>query len=360
MFGENGRKAAPPLTVSKILPDTFESVLGSESKIKKVISSLGYTCQSQRKNGGLFFSASKNKWGILGGPLIHFGLVLALIGGLLTFLFSNVREFSLPEGETMEIQGIPGKIRLEKFSVLLHPGKMQPEEYVGQLMIENPKQQIERYELKVNRPLRIGWTKLFLMRYHFEILRIDVSVYRKEKLVEQLSLKMDEAQKLRHDPYEIEFNDFVPDFVINKEGQVTSRSPYFVNPAVRIAMRPSEKPEEKPLQVWAFRDLAYHQGGKTNEWSFVVDKIKKRYVSGIKLSRDPGIFVAYAGFSLLVLGTFISGFVLHRRLELYLLPAQAGIEMTMLGYSPKDRTGLEYELNRIQKELLFLFQGARA
>ncbi|MBI4395220.1 MAG: cytochrome c biogenesis protein ResB, partial [Candidatus Omnitrophica bacterium] len=248
------------------------------------------------------------------------------------------------------------KIRLEKFSVILHPGKSQPEEYISHLLVERHNGQIKRHDLKVNHPVMIGFTKLFQMRYRVEILRVDLRAYRNKTLIEHLSLKPGESKTLSEETFSIRIDDVIPDFTMNKEGKVASRSPYFQNPAVLVTVFGIDPSGER--KVWAFQDLVPHEKDK-EEWSFSVEKIKKRYISGIKLSRDPGVPLAYSGFILLIFGAFVASFVIPRELILSFSPALDGKEtrMEIQGYKTKDTFGLQRELKSLSARVANILTG---
>ena len=146
----------------------------------------------------------------------------------------------------------------------------------------------------------------------------------------------------------------VPDFVTDGKGNIASRSPYFRNPAALVSIYPQGNPKTVSEKKWAFRGLAFHPKEGRPEWDFVVEKIRKRYYSGIKLSKDPGVPWAYAGFVFLVLGAFVSSFVVPRNFTLRLSASTAreGALMEILYPQTKDSWGARKELLRLQSKLL--------
>lgn len=339
-----------------------QSVSAFKDSISKIIGARGYKSTSETQEGGYSVVAQKNGWGVWGGPLIHAGIAMALLGGLVTFLFADVRDLMLPEGGTVSLPGEPVKVRLEKFSVVLQPGKAEPEEYVSHLLMEEKTGKVVRRELKVNRPVRIGWTKLFQMRYRIEILWVDLLAFRKDEAVERIRIKPNEAKAMVRFPFFLEIGDVVPDFTMDEKGNVGSRSPYFRNPAVRVSMNTRAVLRDGPSATWAFVDTLSHEGRSDEEWSFVIEKIKKRAISGIKLSRDPGVPVAYLGFLLLTVGAFVSCFVVPSCfvIRFRLSPSEGGGRIEIFGQNLKDSFGLQRELTKLGKELSNIFEGASA
>ena len=318
--------------------------------VLQVIKAYGYRAFAQNKSESEYsFYAAKNSLGCWGSPLVHFGFVMVLAGGLLTFLFSDVRDLSIREGETVDIVYAQAKVKLEKFSVVLYPSRLEPEQYVSRLLIRDKEGRVWREDLKVNHPLMIGGTKFFQMRYQIEIPGLELVAYRQGLPVEAVPLKLGERKPFEQVPIAVEVKEVLPDFAISKAGKAESRSPYFRNPAVLVSVYDPPQSAVAAKKVWVFPDLVSHDSQESDELQFTFRKLKKRYSSGIKLSRDPGVLFAYSGFLFLILGAFISGFIIPRALTgcLRLHPDQGKFMIEILGHPAKDRYGFERELKAL-------------
>jgi len=325
-----------------------------ENMIARTVSDRRYHVTIEKNGDVLSFFARKNQWGRWGGPILHAGFVVVLLGGLLTFLFSDVRDVMIPEGETVTLPKSKTKMKLEKFVVLLgsHPAK--PDNYLSRLLVERENGRVTREDLMVNHPLKIGQTKMFQMRYRVEIPSLELLVYRAGKAVERIELVPKEKKALTQFPALVEVSEVIPDFVMNDQGMVSSRTPYFRNPAAFVSLYSAERPDQASQTAWAFEDIVSHKERPNEEWSFTVQKIKKRYVSGIKLSRDPGVPLAYAGYFLLILGAFVTGFVFPRQFMLVLKPVLTGgggFQVEMVYVRSKDVLGVQRDIKMIKAKL---------
>ncbi|MBI4395061.1 MAG: cytochrome c biogenesis protein ResB [Candidatus Omnitrophica bacterium] len=341
-----------PMGPPKKFGAPFQLIPTHKRLIVKIISDQRYDSKIEKKTAAYIVSAWKNRWGIWGGALIHMGFSVVFLGGLLTFLFSDVRDLMIPEGETITLSKSQTKMKLEKFAVLFNSGEFKPENYVSHLLIEK-KGKITRKSLLVNHPVKIGQAKLFQMRYRVEILSVGLLVYQRGKTVERIELAPKEKKALSQVPLLLEVNDIIPDFMMNKEGAVASRTPYFRNPAALISIYSADEPEKLDRTIWAFPDLVSHDGKEAEEWSFVIERIKKRYISGIKLSQDPGVPFAYTGFIFLILGGFISAFVIPRQFMILFKPISegGGTQMEIFCHRTKDIFGLQRDLSVIKSKL---------
>ncbi len=307
----------------------------------------------ENKDAAFVLYGLKHKSGALGSFLIHLGFMIVVIGGFLTFRFADIREVMIPEGEVITLPAGGAKVVLEKFTMTLQPGKRTVEEYNSRLLMQNREGKIFHYDLKVNHPLSIEGTKLFQMRYHADIQDVELMVNRNGKPIKKVKLKLGERQQLSESSFEIEATRVVPDFVIDDKGEVMSRSSYFKNPAILVSLYDTSSAKAPITQQWALEGMFSHGRQQQSDWSFVLNKMRVRYSSGIKLSRDPGMPVVYGGFLLLVLGTFVSAFLTPLAITLQgsLSPDGKGTVVRINGYSTKDAVGLRFEIEAMTRNL---------
>ncbi len=307
----------------------------------------------EKKDTVFFLNGLKHRVGVWGSFLLHLGFLIVVLGGFLTFRFADIREVMIPEGGAISLPAEGAKVALEKFTMTLQSGKRTVEEYNSRLLVQDKDGKISHYDLKVNNPINIEGTKLFQMRYRVDIQDIEVMVYQNGKPLEKVRLKLGGKQKLAGSPFEIEATRIVPDFVIDNKGEVMSRSPYFKNPAVLVSLYDTSSSKAPIIQQWALEGIFFHGQQQQKEWSFVLNKVRVRYSSGIKLSRDPGMPVVYGGFLLLVLGTFVSAFLTPLAITLQgsLSPDRKGVVIQINGYSTKDAVSLKFDIESMAKNL---------
>lgn len=306
--------------------------------------------------------AQKNGWGRWGAPIIHLGFALVLVGGLLTFRFANIFDMTLPEGETVSLPGTDIKARLEKFSILMHSDHAKPKEYVSRLLIEKKGEAAFRYPLRVNHPLMIGGLKIFQMRYQVEILDVDLSVFRGGQFVESIRLKPRELRSAQKASLSLRIEEVVPDFVMDAAGKVTSRSPYFLNSAVLLSVIDNTRTRTDPSKIWVFRDWVQHNDKKSPERSFTLTRIRKRFLSGVKVSQDPGVPFAYFGFGLLMAGAFLCGFIVPSSLIFRLRKGSDGVStIFQAAYEPSaDDYRIKREIVEIETSIQHEFERREA
>lgn len=120
------------------------------------------------------FYVDKWRWSRLGVYVVHFSIVLLLIGGLVGSLFGFDGFVNIAEGETVDMirlrsgnQGLklPFKIRCDDFNVRFYPTG-EPEEFRSALtLLDADDQVLTRKEIIVNDPLRYQGISLYQSNY---------------------------------------------------------------------------------------------------------------------------------------------------------------------------------------------------
>ncbi|MBI4549522.1 MAG: cytochrome c biogenesis protein ResB [Candidatus Omnitrophica bacterium] len=336
----------------------FSDLQEYQDRISSVLRSKRYRVIAKMEKLRFSFTGVKDLDGIWGSFLVHAGLVVALLAGLLTYSFADVRDIELQEGATTLLARGGAKIKLEKFSVMLDAtGNVAS--YVSRLLVQDRKGRIEHHDLSVNGPLQIGGVRVFQMRYSVKIREVVLRVYKNGKPFGEITLAPGKKSGLAGLPYTVEAGEIVPDFVIVQGGKAASRSPYFRNPAVSLFLYTSTSPDTPEKQIWVFSDLFLHQGAGPAEWAFAIGRIRKIYSSGMKVSYDPGWPLAYAGFVVMILGAFLSAFVIPRGIRISFVPERRGEESSYecSGACVKDPAGLKYEAGIILRELEPVVKG---
>jgi cytochrome c biogenesis protein len=73
-----------------------------------------------------------------------------------------------------------------------------------------------------------------------------------------------------------------------------------------------------------------------------LDDIAKEFYTGLEVSHDPGIWVVWTGFALILFGLYINFFVYYRRI--YLLQTSEGV--LVAGTSPRNKEVFREEFEK--------------
>ena len=253
-------------------------------------------------------SAARRPFGAWGPVGVHAGLLIVLFSGLITFVFADVKEVFVAEGGTLPLPREKAVLRLDKFLIHLYPGKEEVRQYESRFTLLPDRGPRRAANLGVNQPLKIGRTKIFQMRYRLDVPRVEVVLHENGVPVEAALIEKGAGAAFGKAGLTVRYLETVPDFRIKQGGEVFSKSGLFANPAARlVVIRPDGTEETR----WAFPGMIGRHR-EDDRWALSVRKFHKVYSSGVRVSNNPGVPVAYAGFALLVASAFLSSFALPR------------------------------------------------
>jgi cytochrome c biogenesis protein ResB len=266
-------------------------------------------------------------------------------------------DFSISEGETIQLEGTNAFLTLEKFSVIPSATKEKADEYASRLRINRSGKPIEWRTLKVNSPLRIDGIRLYQARFNLDIENLRLGIFKgnDRKPFKFLSLGLNQRVMLPELNVAVEVKDFIPDFSIDQNSQVFTRSHLLRNPAAHLMIYAPAVSSSHSQETWIFRSLMPHRetGDEGEQLGFMLDDIQFRYTSGIKYARNPGEFVTYLGLILLVVGSFLSTSQFYRGLIITVnedIP-RAIVVVSAQAMKCKNMFAFEKEMNAIVKDM---------
>ena len=76
-----------------------------------------------------------------------------------------------------------------------------------------------------------------------------------------------------------------------------------------------------------------------------------RYYTGLQVARDPGVWVVYSGFILMIIGCYITFFMSHRQICVDVTDAGAKSRIMVAGTANKNKLGNERSVKNIARRL---------
>jgi cytochrome c biogenesis protein len=77
----------------------------------------------------------------------------------------------------------------------------------------------------------------------------------------------------------------------------------------------------------------------------------QRYFTGLQVARDPGVWVVYTGFILMILGCYITFFVSHQQICVELAASGKQTEVIVAGTANKNKTAMVTRIAAIAVKL---------
>lgn len=289
--------------------------------------------------------AEKAKISHLGVYFIH-GSILIILAGALIGLFLGFRgNLILEEGQATdrvilrngrEVQ-LPGfQIGLDKFNVSFYPTGA-PKEFKSTVSILEGREKRVTEPIRVNHPLSYRGITFYQSTYGVSGMKKAVLLVKDRQTGRETAVtaQMGARTAIPGTAESFVLAQFVPDF----QG---------MGPALQVLYFADEAKHENFLLLQRYPEMSEKKSGR---YLLTIKEIEPRYYSGLQVTKDPGVWVVWAGCLLMILGFYLAFFMSHRRLWMRLTAKGGGSLVEIAGASHKDRLGFEKEFAKIEQAL---------
>jgi cytochrome c biogenesis protein len=308
----------------------------------------GYSRIEKTKEGFLIF-AEKWRWTRLGVYIVHLSVILLLIGALIGSMFGFEGFVNIPEGETVKsirirnssnIKQLGFAVRCEDFDVSFYESGT-PREFRSSLTILEQGKSVFKKDIIVNDPLRYRGINFFQSSYgnlppnhvtlNIKSIKSGKS-YRRKAIIGQPFDLPEDMGKL-----EIKGFNKSTDFRGHSLGEAF------------IGVLTSDN--QKPLNIILPLRYPNFDRMRKGQQVFSIAGYDQRYYTGLQVTRDPGVWIVYSGFILMILGCFVTFFMSHQSVCVEVTESGKGSQVMVSGTANKNKLGMENKINKIRKNL---------
>ena len=315
----------------------------------------------ETSEGAHFILGETGRHSYFGVYLVHFSVLLILVGGLLGSIFGFEAYVNIEEGTTIESVVLRNKrvsrplgfgVRCDKFSIDYYANG-SPKEYRSELSFMEGGNIVQRASLLVNHPITFRRVTFYQSSYgSIPGDRVLLKIAGAGKGMEDMSLDA-ELRK----PYPLP----------GKEGsfqviEVNGNLMGMMGPAALISI---EGEQGEQSSFWVFRNYAalrkrfpgmMEHNPRLNPsafapYTFYLEDLPTNYYTGLQVNRDPGVPLVWGGFFTIVIGLFATFFWSHRRVWVRISSGKGGSEVRVAGTASKNPVALERELDRLTQAI---------
>ncbi len=324
-------------------PDQLERIY------KPLISKgFGYTRVEERENGFCLF-AEKWRWTRLGVYVVHLSIIFMLLGGLIGSIFGFEGFVNIPEGEstksirlrnTAKEHILNFEIKCEDFDISFYDTGA-PKEYRSSLtIIENTKPVIKK-DIIVNDPLRYKGINIFQSSYGtLPPEEVTLSFTSRETGMEY----KEKAAVNRP----VDIPEDLGTFTIKDYRSSAGFKGHNIGEAF-IGVLESKTGNNTnillPLRFPSFDKM------RRGDVVIAVASHNHIYYTGLQVTKDPGVWVVYSGFILIIVGCFITFFMSHQRLCVEVSKSGDKSLVMVAGRSSKNKMGMQRKVGIISEKL---------
>jgi len=279
--------------------------------------------------------------------LVHLSVLLILIGALIGSLagfkgFMNIAEGSASQ-EVRLYRGnrtitLPFEVRCDDFDVSFYD-MGAPKEYRSELTIIDGGKDVVKGSIIVNDPLTYAGITLYQSSYGAILKQAEVELLDKESgATHQMVLPFGEAKIIPGTSDYIRIVDYQQNM-----GQF--------GPAVGIAV---QREGQQPKGSWILVKMPQFHGNKIDKYHINVIETTDGYYTGLQVKKDPGVWVVYTGFIVMMLGIGMTFYSSHRKLWIWAGSAKSGSSKTRIvlaGRSNKNPLAFEKDFQRLCERL---------
>ena len=290
----------------------------------------------------------KGRWTRFGVYMVHLSVVLLLIGGLIGSIFGFDGWVNIPEGESVsriqlrsqaQVLQLDFEIRCDDFDVSFYDTGA-PKEFRSSLTILEQGREVLKKDIIVNDPLRYKGISLYQASY---------GQLPSDKLV--LSFTSAKTGMI-----------YTRNAGVNQTMTLPEKLGTFVLKELRAAAKFGDHdigeayigvltPPNGDLQE-VFLPLRFPSFDKMRKGQVViavVDQVQ-RYYTGLQVAKDPGVWVVYVGFILMIIGCYITFFMQHQQICVE-LASGSKTEVIVAGTANKNKMAMQTKVDRIAEKL---------
>ncbi len=327
-------------------------------------------CEVTRSDLSATIYGEKGRLSRLGVYIVHLSVILLLAGGLVGSFFGFEGFVNIPEGEAIDtirlrnsgrIHRLDFQIRCDNFSMTVYETGT-PKEYRSSLSIVEGEKVVKQKEIIVNDPLHYRGINIFQSSYG--------------KLPPEQMQPKNMPQTGPQESYTLNFTSresglsysanapvgkpiTIPEglgkfVVMAYEADATFRG-MDVGSALTGILTPSKGEAVEILLPLKFANFDKMRGGdifitvasRQQEKFSPQSPDKERYYTGLQVTRDPGVWLVYTGFILMISGCFVTFYISHRQVCIVIDQLKKNCKVTFAGTANRNKLAMKNTVEKI-------------
>ena len=308
---------------------------GAEDAVQEFMRKKMGAPQAVRFDNGVLFFAERGRWSRFGVYVVHLSVIIIFLGAIMGAVYGFKGMVNITEGDTVDTIYLRGdsepkqldfSIRCDKFLVEFYPSGA-PKEFRSDLTFLQDGQKELSAPVLVNHPVSYGGVTFYQSSYGKTmggdaVIEVsDVSNGKKHEVTGEINQDL-----------------VIPDH-LGKIRIVDSREDVMnFGPAVKIQ---ALEGMGKPIAFWVFKKQPPFVQRPDGPLRFQLKDLQETYYTGLQANHDPGVWLVYTGFCLMILGLILAFFFSHRLLWVQIRKRDQGWQIIMAGSSNKNKPGYQ-------------------
>ncbi|NOX32686.1 MAG: cytochrome c biogenesis protein ResB [Deltaproteobacteria bacterium] len=337
-----------PESLSRKKPMQEFTTKGTEGNLESLYTSFmkkQYQVKVDTIKDGFRIYGEKGRWSRLGVPIVHFSVVLILAGALVGSFFGFDGYVNIPEGGSADriqlrdsdrTKALGFEVVCKDFSISYYDSGAV-KEYRSALQLKEDGKIILEKDIIVNDPLRYKGINFFQSSYGSlppENLELKI-MSRDSKKIQKYKTKIGKTIELPGNAGQFLIKKFNRDFHFrNVElGQAIEGELFLTNAKpVNIAL---------PFRFPTFDKM------RKGQWVITIESHDNRYYTGLQVTRDPGVFLVYLGFILILTGCWVVFFSSHKKILVEVTSSSKNSQVKIFGATTRNKMDFGQQIEKL-------------
>ncbi|MGD8713931.1 MAG: cytochrome c biogenesis protein ResB [Desulfobacterales bacterium] len=340
-----------------------------QKRYQAIISRIFRYCRVEKTDNGYVIFGEKGRWTRIGVYIVHLSVICMLVGGVIGSRFGFEGYVNLAPGEAaQQIQlrnrnqtlALDFAIRCDDFKVSFYPNGA-PQEFRSSLSIIEQGNVVKSQDIIVNDPLHYKGISIFQASYGplpsrkqdaqnpDELTLVFTS--KSTGMNYQKKAAIGQTIKIPEDLGKFTVDEFRNSYIFRGQdlgATIVGTLHQSDGAAVEIVL---------PIQFPSFDKMGpIFNKARKDDVLISVSGIKaqpaeERYFTGLQVSRDPGVWVVYTGFILIIVGCYVTFFMSHRQVCVDIIESGRNCRIVVTGTVNKNKLGNERKVKKIADSL---------
>jgi cytochrome c biogenesis protein len=289
-------------------------------RVRRTLAGRGLAVRSAEREGKRYLLGEGGRLAPYGPVITHLSFLLILAGAVVGSMFGFATDVNVAEGTSVSSVRLASgrsmplgfEVRCDEFEVSYYPNSRQPSDYRSDLTVLENGQEIVKKTIRVNDPLSYGRLRFYQSSYGQMppseaggrvVLAVQGPGGASRAIEAPIGTMVpyDERTKILVRQFVGSFH--LEDGAIHDHGGLE-------NPAARVAVLQDGRVLD---EGWRFLRHPGFRHGKPTGWNVELKDLRAAEYTGLRVSRDPGVGLVYAGGILLSAGLLLSFLQRQRR-----------------------------------------------
>jgi len=317
--------------------------------LEKVLSRSIGRARLEQVPHGFYLWSEKGRWTRLGVYVVHLSVIFLLAGGLIGSFWGFDGAVNIPEGETVKairlnnsgkLFPLDFEIRCDKFSVSFYDSGV-PSEYRSILTILEKGKPVLTRDVLVNDPLRYKGINLFQSSYGSLPSRNLVLSFTSRATGMEYKEKIAPGQT-------VTIPEGLGSFTITAFNRDYQFKGHAIGDAFVGTLTP---PNGGPVEVVLPVKFPSFDRMRKGDVVVAIAETETRYYTGLQVTGDPGVWVVYTGFLLMIAGCIVTFFMSHRQVCMEVNTDETCCRITIRGIANKNKIDIRKKIDAIAAEI---------